>query len=78
MKKQIHSCTNTQQKYKRLINRECPAFGNTLLGAVLLINLKIMIKIIEWFENASPLYFCLGLIGVAIVIRIIYEIITDK
>jgi uncharacterized membrane protein YhdT len=49
-----------------------------LLGAVLLTNLKRMIKIIEWFENASPLYFCLGLIGVAIVIRIIYEIITDK
>lgn len=37
-----------------------------------------MEKIIEYFENASPLDFCLGLIGVAIVIRIIYEIITDK
>lgn len=37
-----------------------------------------MLKIIEWFENASPLYFCFGLIGVAILIRIIYEIITDE
>lgn len=37
-----------------------------------------MIKTIEWFENASPFYFFLGIIGVAIVMRIIYEIITDK
>lgn len=41
-------------------------------------NKESMIKIIEWFQNASPFYFCLGLIGVAIVIRIIIEIITDK
>jgi hypothetical protein len=37
-----------------------------------------MIKMIEWLENTTPFYFCLGLIGVAIVIRIIYEILTDK
>lgn len=37
-----------------------------------------MIAIIEWFKNASPFYFCLGLIGLAIVIRLIYEILTDK
>lgn len=37
-----------------------------------------MIKTIEWFENASPIDFCLGLVLVAIVIRFIYEIITDK
>jgi hypothetical protein len=35
-------------------------------------------EIIEWFANANPLDFCLGLIGVAIVFRIIYEIITEK
>lgn len=37
-----------------------------------------MIKLIDWFENATPFYFFLGLIVVAIVIRIIYEILTDK
>jgi len=37
-----------------------------------------MIQVIEWFENTSPLYFWIGLIGVAIVIRIVYEIIFDK
>lgn len=34
-----------------------------------------MMQIIEWFKNASPFHFCLGL---AIVIRLIYEILTDK
>lgn len=37
-----------------------------------------MIEIIEWFKNVSPLEFCLGLIAEAMVVRIIYEIITDK
>lgn len=35
-------------EYKRLFNRECPAFGNTLLGAVLLTNSnKMNDKILE-------------------------------
>lgn len=37
-----------------------------------------MIKIIDWFENTTPFHFLLGLIGLAIVIRFIYEILTDK
>ncbi|AXP79198.1 hypothetical protein CJ739_98 [Mariniflexile rhizosphaerae] len=37
-----------------------------------------MMEIIEWFKNASPEEFCLGLIGIAIFIRFIYEILTDK
>jgi hypothetical protein len=37
-----------------------------------------MIKTIEWFENANPLDFFLGLVVVAIVIRIIYEIIKPE
>ncbi len=37
-----------------------------------------MIQIIEWFNHTSPFYFCLGLIGIAIVIRVIYEILTGK
>ena len=35
-----------------------------------------MIHIIQWFENASAIPFCLGLIGVAIVLRVIKEILT--
>jgi len=46
--------------------------------AGLFTKLNKMIQIIEWFENARPLYFCVGLIVVAIAIRIIYEIISDK
>jgi uncharacterized membrane protein (DUF106 family) len=37
-----------------------------------------MIKIIDWFENTNPFYFCLGIIVLAIVIGIVYEILTDK
>ncbi len=37
-----------------------------------------MVQIFEWFKSASPVAFCIGLIGVAIVIRKIYEILTDK
>lgn len=37
-----------------------------------------MKQLIQWFNDASPIMFCIGLIGVAIVIRIIYEIITKK
>ena len=37
-----------------------------------------MKEIIEFFKSSNPLEFCLGLIGIAIGIRIIYEIITDK
>ena len=37
-----------------------------------------MIKTLEWFENATPFEFLLGIIVVAIIIRVIYDIITDK
>lgn len=37
-----------------------------------------MKEIVDFFENANALQLCLGLIGIAIVIRIIYEVITDK
>jgi hypothetical protein len=37
-----------------------------------------MIKTIEWFQNTEPIYFFLGLIGLAIVFRILYNIIFDK
>lgn len=37
-----------------------------------------MIALFEWFRDANPIDFCIGLIGIAIVIRVIYEILTDK
>lgn len=37
-----------------------------------------MNEIVEFFKNAHWWQFILGLIGMAIVARIIYEILTDK
>lgn len=37
-----------------------------------------MIELIEWFKNASWWQFLAGIIGLAFVIRFIYEILTDK
>lgn len=37
-----------------------------------------MLQIIEWFENAILLFFCLGIIGAAIFIRFIYEILKGE
>lgn len=37
-----------------------------------------MIRMYEWFEQTHPGFAILGFIGIAIVIRIIYAIITDK
>ena len=49
MNKKLNSkiYSNAKQKYKRLINRECPAFGNTLLGTVILTNFENMKDKIE-------------------------------
>jgi hypothetical protein len=37
-----------------------------------------MNQTIEWFINTTPSYFLLGIIGLAIVLRIVYEILTAK
>ena len=37
-----------------------------------------MIKTIEFFNNATPIYLALGVIGIAVVIRVAYEIIFGK
>jgi hypothetical protein len=36
-----------------------------------------MIRIINWFENTSPLQCVIGIIVVAVVIRVIFEIIFE-
>jgi len=33
---------------------------------------------IDWFMNTTPFYFCIGLIGLAVVFRVIYEILSNK
>jgi len=35
-------------------------------------------KVIDYFTNASPEQFCLGIVIAALVIRYVYEILTDK
>lgn len=37
-----------------------------------------MIALIEWFNNAHPVAFCFGLIGLALLVKVIYEILTAK
>jgi hypothetical protein len=37
-----------------------------------------MEKILEWFENANPAEFIIGVVCVACLLRIIYEIIVGK
>ncbi len=37
-----------------------------------------MKQIIVFLENAGPFEFCFAIIGLAIVVRIVYEIISDK
>jgi hypothetical protein len=39
---------------------------------------KIMNEIIHFFETCKWWEFLLGIIGIAIFIRIVYEILTDK
>lgn len=37
-----------------------------------------MTRLIEWFWTCSPIALCFGLIGLALVVRIVVGIIRDK